>query len=277
MALDGAASKQGAAFSVRTTGLPRRRHGHAVGRSAVAAPGRTTAARWESVPVPGQMKQQVNGLSGSMGADAFQELARHVRDVRVAEHQQIGGKLVTTIAGEIDTAGMLEAVTKLGSLSGTGGEKPALSFDLDDLGLKIGDIKAVLSIDERTHLLDSRPDHARHRGAGQEAGVQAALPADEREPAGRPAVRSRLDRPGTTFGAWTPTVSGGCASRPSSSRRDRSSSPCGTSRARTSRPGPSPCSRSSAWPGSRSRSGRAPRARSTTTSSTTRSSSRSGR
>jgi hypothetical protein len=62
---------------------------------------------------------------------------------------------VATIAGEIDTAGLLKAVTKLGALSGPGGEKPAFAFDLDDLGLKIGDIKAVLSIDESTHLLSS--------------------------------------------------------------------------------------------------------------------------
>ena len=101
------------------------------------------------MPVPKEM----NGKSGSMGADAFQELARYVRDVRVAEHQQIGGKPVTTIAGEIDTAGMLKAMTKLGSLSGPGGEQPAFSFDLDDLGLEFGDIKAVLSIDEGTQLL----------------------------------------------------------------------------------------------------------------------------
>ena len=155
VALKGAASKQGAAFSVRTTGIP-----EASGKDFqfVVRGSRAWTSEggaWESVPVPGQMKQQVNGLSGSMGAEAFQELARHVRDVRVAEHKQIGGKLVTTIAGEIDTAGMLEAVTKLGSLSGTGGEKAAFSFDLDDLGLKIGDIKAMLLIDERTHLLDS--------------------------------------------------------------------------------------------------------------------------
>ena len=31
---------------------------------------------------------------------------------------------------------MLKAVTKLGSLSGPGGEKPAFAFDLDDLGLE---------------------------------------------------------------------------------------------------------------------------------------------
>jgi hypothetical protein len=154
MEMDGAASKEGAAFSVRATGLP----GAGMDMQVVVKGSRAwtnDGSGWESVPVPAQMKQRVNGLSGSMGADAFQELARHVRDVRVAEHQQIGGKLVTTIAGEIDTAGMLEAVTKLGSLSGTAGEKPALSFDLDDLGLKIGDIEAVLSIDERTHLLDA--------------------------------------------------------------------------------------------------------------------------
>jgi hypothetical protein len=155
MAMVGAASKDGAAFSMRATGIP----GAPVEEMRVVVRGSrawmSDGGAWESVPVPPQMKKQVSGLSGSMGADVFQDLARYVRDVRVAEHQQIGGKLVTTISGEIDTAGMLEAVTKFGSLSGAGGEKPAFSFDLDDLGLKIGDIKAVLSIDESTHLLDN--------------------------------------------------------------------------------------------------------------------------
>jgi hypothetical protein len=103
------------------------------------------------MPVPREM----NGKSGSMGADAFQELARYVRDVRVAEHQQIGGKPVTTIAGEIDTAGLIKAVTKLGALSGSGSEKSPFAFDLDRLGLKFGDIKAVLTIDEGTQLLST--------------------------------------------------------------------------------------------------------------------------
>ena len=48
-----------------------------------------------------------------------------------------------------------KAVTKLGALSGPGDMTPAFAFDLDDLGLKIGDIKAVLSIDESTHLLST--------------------------------------------------------------------------------------------------------------------------
>ena len=180
----------------------------------------TPTASGLSMPVPKEM----NGKSGSMGADAFQQLARYVRDVRVAEHQQIEGKSVTTIAGEIDTAGLLKAVTKLGSLSGPGGEKPAFAFDLDDLGLKIGDIKAVLSIDESTHLLSTALVTLGMDVAGQEAEARAALPAHELERAGQVPVRLRL---ATTFGAWTPTASGGCECRPSSSRRSRCSSRCG--------------------------------------------------
>ena len=33
------------------------------------------------------------------------------------------------------------------------GRARGFSLDLDDLGIEVGDIKAVLSIDERTHLL----------------------------------------------------------------------------------------------------------------------------
>jgi hypothetical protein len=152
VAVKGAASKEGAVFSMHATGIP-----EASGQNfqMVIRGNRawmsTTNGKWAAMPVPKEM----NGKSGSMGADAFQQLARYVRDVRVAEHQQIEGKSVTTIAGEIDTAGLLKAVTKLRALSGPGGEKPAFAFDLDDLGLKIGDIKAVLSIDESTHLLST--------------------------------------------------------------------------------------------------------------------------
>jgi hypothetical protein len=152
LAMEGAASKQGAYFSMHATGIP-----EAAGKDfQLVIRGNKawmsdTNGNWASMPVPKEM----NGMSGSMGAGAFQELARYVRDVRVAEHQQIAGKPVTTIAGEIDTAGMLEAMTKLGSLSGPGGASSGFSFNLKDLGLKLGDIKAVLSIDESSHLLDS--------------------------------------------------------------------------------------------------------------------------
>ena len=152
VAVKGAASKEGAVISMHATGIPEASdqdfqiviRGNRAWMS-------TTNGTWAAMPVPKEM----NGKSGSMGADAFQQLARYVRDVRVAEHQQIGGKPVTTIAGEIDTAGLIKAVTKLGSLAGPGSEQPAFDFDLDDLGLKFGDIKAVLTIDETTHLLSS--------------------------------------------------------------------------------------------------------------------------
>ena len=152
LTLKGAASKEGATLSMRATGIP-----EAAGKNfqMVVRGNRawvsTTNGKWAAMPVPKEM----NGMSGSMGAGAFQELARYVRDVRVAEHQQIGGKQVTTIAGEIDTTGMIKAMAKLGSLSGSGSEKPAFSFDLDHLGVKFDDIKAVLSIDESTHLLST--------------------------------------------------------------------------------------------------------------------------
>jgi hypothetical protein len=152
LALKGAASKEGAWLSLHATGIP-----EAAGKDfQIVVRGdrawvSTTNGEWASMPVPKEM----NGMSGSMGAGAFQELARYVRDVRVAEHQQIDGKPVTTIAGEIDTTGMIKAMAKLGSLSGPGGENPGFSFDLDDLGIKFGDIKAVLSIDESTHLLST--------------------------------------------------------------------------------------------------------------------------
>jgi hypothetical protein len=152
LALEGAASKEGAAFSMHMTGVPdaEREDFQFVVRGNNAWM-TDTGGHWASMPVP----KELNGKSSSMGADAFQQLARYVKDVRVAEHQQVGGKAVTTIAGEIDTAGMLRAFAKLGALSGPGADNGGFSFDLDDLGVKVGDIKALLSIDERTHLLDA--------------------------------------------------------------------------------------------------------------------------
>ena len=146
---DGAASREGETFSVTATGLP---EGANMNMRVVVRDGRAwmnDGSGWRATPVP----KDAAGMSGSMGAQAFQELARYVKDVRVSEGQMIAGVPTTTIAGEVDTAGLLKAAMNLGSLAEvTGGE---LSFDLDDLGLKIGDIEAVLSIDERTHLLSA--------------------------------------------------------------------------------------------------------------------------
>ena len=106
--------------------------------------------RWQSAPLPA-VGGAGAGSGATLSAAAFQQLARHVQDVRVSEHQLIGGKPVTTIAGEIDTEGMLESLTDLGSSSLAEG----FSLDFSKLGIDLGDIRAVLTVDERTHLLDT--------------------------------------------------------------------------------------------------------------------------
>jgi hypothetical protein len=143
MQFHGATSPQGEWFSLQTSGVPGggdmamqvlNRNGHVTVN---------TGGGWQAAPAGAA------GSNGTMSAEAFQQLAQYVTDVRVNEHQLIGGKPVTTIAGEIDTQGMLEAALKLGSLAPSGG------FDVSDAGIDFGDIHAVLTIDERTKLLDT--------------------------------------------------------------------------------------------------------------------------
>ena len=70
--------------------------------------------RWQSTPLLTLGGTGATGSSGStLSAAALRKPARHVQDVRVSEHQVIGGKPVTTIAGEIDTEGMPESLTEL--------------------------------------------------------------------------------------------------------------------------------------------------------------------
>lgn len=141
---DGKTSRQGEWLSLQTTGIP---GGGDMRMQMLVRGGRAWVnmdGRWQSTPTPAQLG------GGTVSAAAFQQLARHVKDVRVNEHQLIGGKPVTTIAGEIDTEGLLETVLKdVGSFA------EGFSFDLSKLGLELGDIHAVLAVDERTRLLDT--------------------------------------------------------------------------------------------------------------------------
>ena len=138
---DGATSAEGEWVSMRTTGVPE-------GDVAMEVLHRgerfwiDSGDGWKPAP-PG-----LAGSGGTMDAAAFQQLARHVKDVRVSEHQLIDGEPVTTIAGSIDTQGLIESAAQLGSLAPSG-------FDLSDAGIDFGDIEAVLTIDERTGLLDA--------------------------------------------------------------------------------------------------------------------------
>ena len=147
MQFSGATSQSGEWFSMRSSGIP---GGGDFSMQVLVRGGRAwtnLGGSWDSMPVPSEL-----GSSGTMSAAAFQQLASYVKEVRVTEHQLIGGKPVATIGGKIDTAAMIGAVMKLGSVAG-GVE--GLSLDFSKLGIEFGDIEAVLTIDERTHLLDS--------------------------------------------------------------------------------------------------------------------------
>ncbi|HUP33283.1 MAG TPA: hypothetical protein VM184_09650 [Gaiellaceae bacterium] len=147
MQFNGATSKDGEWFAMRASGIP---DAGSFSMEMLVRGGKAwanTDGRWHSMPVPSGV-----GSGGTISAAAFQQLARYVKDVRVNEHQLVGGEPVTTIGGEIDTEGMIEAFMELGSVAG-GVE--GLSLDFSKLGIDFGDIEAVLTIDERTHLLDS--------------------------------------------------------------------------------------------------------------------------
>jgi hypothetical protein len=144
MVFTGATSQDGEWVSLRTSGSP---NGGDMALELLIRGSRAwmkSGSGWESMPAPTGA-----GSSGTLSAAAFQQLARYVKDVRVTEHQLIQGKSVTTIAGEIDTKGMIEAFAKLGSFA------EGMSLDLSKLGIDFGDIRAVLTIDERTQLLDT--------------------------------------------------------------------------------------------------------------------------
>lgn len=145
MSLDftGATSPRGEWVSMRTRGVP---GGGETAMQVLNRNGRVwmnTGSGWNAVGAGA-----AGGSRSTFSGDAFQQLARHVRDVRVTEHQPIEGRPKTTIAGEIDTQGLLQAAAKLRPFA------PQGSFDLSDAGLELGDIHAVLTIDEGTRLLD---------------------------------------------------------------------------------------------------------------------------
>jgi hypothetical protein len=144
MQFNGATSAEGEWVSIRTSGIP---DGGDVAMQVLTRNGRVWMDMGEGwTPLAGA----ASGASGgTVSAGAFQQLARYVKDVRVSEHQLIDGKPVATIAGEIDTQGMLDAFTKLGSFA------PSGAIDLPAAGIDLGDIHAVMTLDERTKLLDS--------------------------------------------------------------------------------------------------------------------------
>jgi hypothetical protein len=143
---EGAGSKQQGYMSMRSSGLP----GANFDLQVVVRGEQIWMkldGRWQTLPPAAGPDLG----SASLGPAAFAELARHVKAVRVTEGQLVDGRPVSVVAGEIDTAGLVGALAKLGGL----GELNPSGLDLGELGAGLGDIEAVLTIDERTHLLDA--------------------------------------------------------------------------------------------------------------------------
>ena len=93
------------------------------------------------------------GGVASSSADAgalVRELTRHVKDVSVTDGV-VNGESGWTIAGTIDTAGLVEAAAGLAPLSEAAGQR----FDAGRLRDLVGDTRAVLFVCARTGLIRS--------------------------------------------------------------------------------------------------------------------------
>ena len=114
--LEGAGSEKAQYVSMRASGMP----GLDLDAELVVR-GRTAwvglNGDWQRTAVPEGVDL---GGSVSLGSAAFQELTKHVKDVRVSEQQLVGGKPVTIIAGEIDTVGLIGSLTKLAGSAAAG-------------------------------------------------------------------------------------------------------------------------------------------------------------
>ena len=157
---------------------------------------RTTSGKWASMPVPKEM----NGKSGSMGADAFQQLARYVRDVRVAEHQQIEGKLGDDHRRR-DRHGR-DAQGGHGARSLSGARRREARVRLRPRRPRPEDRRHQGgALDRRAHPpARAGPRHARHGGAGKKLELELRY----RLTSANQPITSRASPASTTrFGAWT--------------------------------------------------------------------------
>lgn len=99
----------------------------------------------QEVPVPAELqaKQEAWGSFDSL------DLTSCVKDVDVAEGQNLNGEPATRIAGEFDAICAFKALSGVSSLGQNAGSTP----DLDQLRDHLGAARATLFVSERTHLL----------------------------------------------------------------------------------------------------------------------------
>ena len=103
---------------------------------------------WQSFALPsGQTNDTSSNWAGLSG-----QLTRYVKDVDVRENQVVAGERGTMVAGVVDTAGALKALSGLDAFSrATGGAAPIF----DEVRKRFSDMRVVLFISSRTHLVRS--------------------------------------------------------------------------------------------------------------------------
>lgn len=126
------------------------------GRGTVRVNGRT-----QSFPMPA-------GTARSQDWTAIVgDLTKHVKSVDVRENQVVAGKRGSTVSGVIDTAGLIKAaagMTMLSQATGAGA--------VNEMTKNFGDMRVVLFIADRTHLIRSAALTLELKGSGQKAKVE---------------------------------------------------------------------------------------------------------
>jgi hypothetical protein len=148
-------------LSMRGEGLPMQMQFDLVAvdrRATVRVNGRS-----QSFPMPsGAASSQSSNWAAIMG-----ELSRYVKSVDVRENEVVAGTRGTTVAGVIDTAGLVKAVAGMSALSQASGA-PAV----DQLAKDLGDTRIVLFISARTHLIRTAVINVDVKAAGKTAKVR---------------------------------------------------------------------------------------------------------
>jgi hypothetical protein len=101
-----------------------------------------------SMPLSASTKQQFDWSSTMV------DLAGYVKEVKVREGRVVNGERGATITGVINTAGLLEAVTKLEAFKQVAGPAaPDAAFD--ELADHLSDVRVALFVAQRTGLIRS--------------------------------------------------------------------------------------------------------------------------
>jgi hypothetical protein len=128
------------------------------GRVAVRANGRS-----QSFPIPAGGA----GAQSSNWAAIVGDLARYVKSVDVRENTVVAGTRGTTVAGVIDTAGLVRAAAGLTTFSQAAGAP-----SVDEMTKNFGDTRIVLFIAARTHLIRTAVINMDLKAGGKTAKLQ---------------------------------------------------------------------------------------------------------